>query len=73
MTKRELLHIARTALAALIGVAPFVPVLVGKLGVDTTVGVWAGVIAVAAGVVKVSQVPAVSAKLNAWLKTDSAQ
>jgi hypothetical protein len=68
MTKRELLHVARTGLAALIGVAPFVPVLVGRLGVDTTVGVWAGVIAVASGVVKVTQIPMVSARLNAWLK-----
>lgn len=68
MTKKELLRVAHTSVAALIGVAPFVPVLVGRLGVDTTVGVWAGVIAVAAAVTKFVQIPTVSARLNAWLK-----
>lgn len=68
--KIQWIRIAHTSFAALVGLAPFVPVLVGKLGVDTTVGVWAGVIAVAAGVTKVSQIPSVSAWLKATLKTE---
>jgi len=63
-------RVAHTSFAALVGLAPFVPELAGKLGVDTTVGVWAGVILIAGTVTKVSQIPVVSAWLKATLKTD---
>ena len=68
MNKRELIHIVRTVLAALIGLAPFVPELVGKLGVSTTAGVGATLVALSALVVKLTQVGPVNAKLKAWLK-----
>lgn len=68
MNRREMLHIARTVLAALIGLAPFAPELVAKLGMSTTVGVGATLVAVSAAFVKVTQTPVVNAKLKAWLK-----
>jgi hypothetical protein len=68
LTKQQAIHIARTGLAALIGLAPFAPELVAKLGMSTTVGVGATLVAVSAAFVKVTQTPVVNAKLKAWLK-----
>jgi hypothetical protein len=45
-----------------------VPELVAKLGMSTTVGVGATLVAVSAAFVKVTQTPVVNAKLKAWLK-----
>jgi hypothetical protein len=66
--KTEWARVARTVLQALIGLAPFVPELVAKLGVNTTVGVWAGVILVAGTVTRIMQIPIVDQKVNAILK-----
>jgi hypothetical protein len=60
-------HVARTALSVLIGLAPSVPELLGKLGVGTTVGVGAIAISVAALVTRLMLIPAVDQKVNAFL------
>jgi hypothetical protein len=54
MTKKQLLHVAHTLFALLIGLAPFAPELVAKLGVPTTAGAGATVIAVSAAIVKLA-------------------
>jgi hypothetical protein len=64
VTKKQLLQVAHTCVATLIGLAPFVPELVGKLGVSTTAGVGAGAIAIAGAITKLVQVPTVSAYLK---------
>ena len=52
MSKKQLLHVAHTLLALLIGLAPFAPELVAKLGLPTSAGAGAAVIAVSAAIVK---------------------
>jgi hypothetical protein len=67
VSKKQLLHVAHTLVAVLIGLAPFAPELVARLGVPTTAGVGATIVAVSAGLVKASQIPVVRARLKAWL------
>lgn len=67
MTKKQLLQVAHTCVATLIGLAPFVPELVDKLGASTTAGVGAGAIAIAGTITKVVQIPAVSSYLKKTL------
>jgi hypothetical protein len=66
--KVEWSRVARTSLQTLIGLAPFVPELLGRLGVTTTVGVGASVIAIAALVTRLMQIPVVDQKVNAFLR-----
>ncbi len=57
----------RTSLQALCGLLPVVPVLIGALGVSTTVGVGAAVIAVAAVLTRVMAIPEIDAWVNGKL------
>jgi len=68
MVKIEWAKTVRTALQTLIGLAPFVPELEGKLGISTTVGVGASVVAIAALVTRLMQIPVVDQKVNAFLQ-----
>ena len=67
MSKRELLRVAHTLLALLIGMAPFVPELVARLGVPTTAGAGATVIAVSVAITKAMNIPAVHDRLVSWV------
>lgn len=57
----------RTALAALGGFLPIVPLLVGAVGVSTTAGVGAVVIGIAAAITRVLMIPEVDAWVNGKL------
>lgn len=58
----------RTAIQSVIALAPIVPILVPALGISATAGVGAILIAIAAAVTRVMQVPQVSELLNKYLK-----
>lgn len=58
----------RTAVQVVSAVAVAVPVLLPAIGVSTTVGVGATVLAVAVAVTRVMQNPTVAALLNKYLK-----
>lgn len=58
----------RTAVQTLIAVAAAAPALLQALGVSTTVGFGATVVAVAAAVTRVHQLPAVNELLNKYFK-----
>lgn len=66
--KQELIHILRTVLAVLIGLAPSAPELVAKLGGSTTAGVGGAAVVLAALLVRLTQIAPINAKLKAWLK-----
>lgn len=66
--RQELIHIARTVLAVLIGLAPSAPELVDRLGLSTSAGVGGAAVLLAATLVRVTQIPIVNARLKAWLK-----
>lgn len=65
--KTQWAKVARSVAATLLGLAPVAPELVAKLGVSTTAGVGAGILAVAGAVTRVMQIPTVDAKVDAWL------
>lgn len=57
----------RTGLQALIGFLPVVPLLVGAVGISTTVGVGAVVIGVAATLTRVMMIPQIDEWINGKL------
>lgn len=66
--KTQWAKVARSVLATLIGLAPVAPELAAKLGVSTTAGVSAAILAVAGAITRIMQIPTVDAKVDAWLK-----
>lgn len=52
----------------LIAVSPFVPALVGHYGLSTTAGAGGIAVAISAGIVRLTQIEPVNARLKAWLK-----
>lgn len=57
----------RTSLQTLGGILPVLPILIGALGVSTTVGIGAGVVAVAAVLTKIMTIPEIDAWINGKL------
>lgn len=57
----------RTALQALAGFLPVVPLLVGAVGISSTVGVGAVIIGVAAAATRIMMIPEVDAWINGKL------
>lgn len=55
----------RTIFAAAVSLAAITPFIVGALGVTTTGGVWAAVLAVAGAITRVMALPGV----NAWIES----
>lgn len=58
----------RTVVQIAIGVASVTPLLIPALGLSATVGVGAGIAAVAATVTRLSQIPQVAELLNKYLR-----
>lgn len=66
--RKELIHILRAVVAALIGAAPFAPEIVSRLPAPMAAAAGGSLIAGSALVVRISQIPAVNARLKVWLK-----
>lgn len=64
----EWIRVVRTGLQVAISVAALVPILIPALGLSATAGVGAAIVAIAATVTRVSQIPAVATLLNKYLK-----
>ena len=58
----------RTAVQITLSVSALIPILVPALGLSVTAGVGAGLVAVAATVTRIMQIPAVATLLNKYLK-----
>jgi len=58
----------RTAIQIVIGVASATPLLIPALGLSATVGVGASIVAVAATVTRLSQMPQIAELLNKYFK-----
>jgi len=58
----------RTAIQSAIALAPLAPILVPALGISATATVGATIIAIAAAVTRVMQVPQVTELLNKYFK-----
>ena len=65
--KSEWVKTFRTGLQVLAGLAVVVPFLVGALGVSTTAGLGAAVLAVAATITRIMQIPEIDQWVNGKL------
>lgn len=66
--KESTTRTVRTAVQALFAVAAALPVMLPVVGVETSVGFGASLVAVAALITRLHQVPAVNELLNKYLK-----
>lgn len=66
--KQEWTRTFRTVLQVLIGILPMVPFLVGAVGMSTTVGVGAVIIAVAAVATRIMAIPEIDDWVNRFLR-----
>ena len=58
----------RTGLQALLGFLPVVPLLVGAVGMNTTVGVGATIVVVAAVVTRIMTIPEIDQWINGKMR-----
>lgn len=65
--KIEWTRTVRTGAQALIALVPVAPLIVDKLGVSETTGIGAAIVAVAAGVARVMQIPRINQLVDSWL------
>lgn len=65
--RHEWVRTLRTSLQALCGFLPVIPLLVGALGVGTTAGVGATVVAIAAVLTRVMAIPEIDQWINGKL------
>jgi len=68
--KPEWVRTIRTAIQVVIAVVALVPVLVPALGLSATVGVGAGLTAIAAVVTRIMAVPQLSELINRLLRSE---